>query len=328
MKKAVLLRQRVPKDVDRITFNSFEEIDDMWMLLFYHMCNNLGVELKESWNWGGYRYHHLKDDFVERWMPSFGECGNIEPPDLIFARGGFKEYVQVMRRFPNAIKIYYGAGKRYDPVMADDFTPYDLVLVDTEEQKAALEEKKYRAELLIKPACEHVFYPASVAKRHDIVFIANAPQKKLKGHKWLFDKLAGTGLKIIQIGYRDEEVVRWAEERELRISFIGWVPRKNIPVWACGAKVGVVASTDYESCPRVIPEYLAMNLPIVVRSTTRVSERYVNKNTGRFASDDNFVEVVRDVVANYSKYSPFWYYWNFLSTSIAAKELAEIVHGI
>lgn len=328
MKRAILLRQQVPKDVDRITFNSFEEIDDMWMVLFYNMCNVLGIEFKESWNWGGSRYHHLLPDFVERWMGSFAECKEMESPDLIFARGGFTEYIQVMEQYPKAFKIYYGAGKRYDPTMAGDNTRYDLVLVDTEEQKTVLEEKGYRVELLIKPACENVFFPESVVKRYDVVFIANAPQKKLKGHKWLFYQLRGSGLKILQIGIVDSEVVRWATENGLKIIFTGWVPRKNIPLLACSAKVGIVASTDYESCPRVIPEYLAMSLPIVVRDTTRVSNLYVNEHTGKFANDTNFMDILEDVIADASDYRPFWHYWKYLNTDIAARRLAGAVYGI
>lgn len=328
MRKAVLLRQKVPSDVERITFNSYAEIDDVWMTLFYTMCKKLDVAMVESWNWGGYRYNHLTSDFVERWMWSFNECAELDEPDLIFARGGFKEYIQVMKQYPNAFKMYYGAGKRYNPLAVPDATKYDLVLVDTEEQKEEVEKYGYRVELLIKPACENIFGFEPVAKQYDVVFIANAPQKKLKGHKWLFDQLVGTGVSIIQIGYTDREVLKWASDRRLNINFVGWVPRKVIPVFACRARVGVVSSTDYESCPRVIPELLLMNLPIVVRDTTRVSDLYVNRDTGRFASDGDFVGVLQDVLDNEQSYLPYEYYKTYLTTDIAASRLAEAINEI
>jgi glycosyltransferase involved in cell wall biosynthesis len=202
---------------------------------------------------------------------------------------------------------------------------YDLILVDTEEQK---EEVELRAETFIKPACDPLFGLAVAPKTYDLVFVANAPQKKLKGHKWLFDRLEGSGLSVIQIGYNDKEVIKWAHTKNLNITFVGWVPRKCIAMWACRGRIGVVASTDYESCPRVIPEYLKMNLPIVVRDTTRVSDVYVNQYTGRFASDDNFVEVVQDVLKNHSNYSPYWYYETHLSLEVAAEKLARTISEI
>ena len=41
MDTGLFLRQQVPKDEERITFNSLEEVDDMWIHLFYKLHKKL-----------------------------------------------------------------------------------------------------------------------------------------------------------------------------------------------------------------------------------------------------------------------------------------------
>jgi len=223
--KMVMLRCKVPSDVERITFNEMRDCDDMYYHLWSEVCNKVDHDaMCEIWLWGGLRYNYMDERILERWSHSFTDLirESTKPPDVIFARGGFKEYVSVMKAHPNAFRIYYGAGKRFNPKMVPDDVPYDLVLCDTVKQRNELTKLGYTTHLFTKPACDIIFKPVPAKKEFDVVFIANAPQKKLKGHEWFFKKVEGAGLRILQIGHVDDEVIKWARDRNLNIRFTGW----------------------------------------------------------------------------------------------------------
>lgn len=322
MKTAVLLRQQVPFDIERITFRTLDDVDDIWMMLFYKTCKKLKIEYVESWNWGGFRYNRLAKDFAEVWYPSFGKIKDAVTPDLIFARGGFKEYIPIMEKYPNALKIYYGAGYRYDPLLVPDNTNYDIVLVDTEGQ---LQTVGSRGRLLIKPACDTIFQPYPIKKEYDIVFIANAAQKKIKGMGWFYNWLANKPYRVLQIGNVDDDIGKLAASKRLNITFTDWIPRRDIPKWACRALLGICCSTNYESCPRVIPEYLAMNLPIVALDSIRISSVYINEYTGFQVGMGEFSNAIERVLRDPSVFRPYWYYHKHLSLDIASTHLAGVI---
>jgi len=262
MKTGLLLRQQVPKDEERITFNTLDEVDDMWIHLFYRLHKKLGLKHSEIWMWGGGpREVVYEDGFVERWFPEYPVDINF---DFIFSRGGFKEYIPVMDANPNAYKMYYGAiyKDRFNPVANGDNNKYDSVLTDSMVQYEAIKESGFKPFKFLKPCAENIFKEHDVQKEYDILFMANAKQKKIKGHKWFYDAMRGQNYKILQIGNVDTDIFQWSHG--LDIDFTGWVPREKIPQYACRAYVGVCCSTG-DSCPRVIPEYMAMGLPVVIR---------------------------------------------------------------
>jgi glycosyltransferase involved in cell wall biosynthesis len=265
MDTGLFLRQQVPKDEERITFNSLEEVDDMWIHLFYKLHKKLGLKHSEIWMWGGGpREVKYESGFVEKWFPEFPSNGLI--PDFIFSRGGFKEYIPVMDRNPNAYKMYYGAiyKERFNPKANGDYNEYDLVLTDSEMQYDKIKASGYKPFKLLKPCAENIFKKHDAEKKYDILFMANAKQKKIKGHKWFYDVMRGQNYKILQIGNVDVETMEWGHG--LDIDYTGWIPRKDIPEIACRAKVGVCCSTG-DSCPRVIPEMQAMGIPVVIRNS-------------------------------------------------------------
>ena len=264
MKRGLLLRQQVPPDKERITFNTIYEVDDMWIWLFHELHIKLALEHSEVWIWGGGpRTTEYKSDFVEKWHPDFpqGDLGF----DFLFSRGGFQPYINVMMDHPNAFRMYYGAiyKPRLNPRAIGDNVPYNLVLADSEKQFNELSQSGYNVHKLIKPACEIIFRPVFVDKKYDIVFVANAPQKSHKGHLWFYNFMDGSGLKILQIGKLDKQVISWTKNFDLDIDLIDWVPRKDVPNLACQAKVAINCATG-DSSPRVIPEFLNMGIPTIV----------------------------------------------------------------
>ncbi len=326
--KAVLLRQQVPPDKERITYNSLEECDDMWTFLFYKIAKNLNIPKVEIWLWGSDKYREVKylPDLTEKWFINF-PTKRDDSICFLFSRGGFREYIPVFKNNPQVLSLYYGAifKKRLNPSAVGDTTKYDLILADSKKQYEQLKESGYNVHKFLKPACENIFKPIKKEKKFDVVFIANAAQKAFKGHEWFFKKMAGSNLTILQIGNLDRDLLDLAATLKLKIHFTGYIRRKYIPEMACQAKVGVCCSTG-DSCPRIIPELLAMNIPVIVRKNDGLSiwDDYRTESACFFAEEYGFRTVLESYVANYDNFkSPRMVYNENFSIDISARDIAN-----
>jgi len=330
MKTGLMLRQEVPKDKERIMFDSIYEVDDMWIWLFFMLHKKFEFNHSEIWMWnGGPRSVRYLDDFIEWWWREF-PIDNLNF-DFIFSRGGFKEYMPVMQACSKAFKLYYGAifKARFNPKANGDLTDYNLVLADSRKQFLELKDSGYEVHKFLKPACGNIFYPISKEKIYDVVFIANAKQKKIKGHKWFLEIMDGSGLKILQIGNTDPEIIELAKNLDLNITFNGWVPRKDIPELACMARVGVCCS-EGDSCPRVIPEMLCMDIPVVVRDNDGLyiwDDYFYDDSCVRIDGSD-FVHALKYVLDKEREFKPRKFYQKYFSLQKVVDNLASKIKGI
>lgn len=317
MMKVLFLRGQVPADRDpkEIVFDKLSDNDDMWTHLAYELSKNGQGEI---WYWGGKRNHLFADNFVERWIPSFDMDRHDFEAEVIFCRGGFKPYDQVLRRHPKAFKIYYGAGVRFLPQFG--FRDYDLILVDSERQLQEARQKfpSVKSDLLIKPAAENIFKPRKKEIIYDIIFVVN--HARMKGLDFFLENLP-KDLKALVVGNTPKNIVsRYPHVKFTRRR----LARKELPDFYAQAKVSVCCSTSYDSCPRVIPESLACDTPIVCLDSVHVwREKYINNFTGKVVNSGNFFQAIRDVMANISDYAPRTYYEENLSLKKCADKILE-----
>jgi hypothetical protein len=319
--KFLMLRGQVPQDrtPQEIVFNTIEEVDDMWTQLFVAMLGD--KDMGELWYWGGNREKKFTLIFTERWVPFFATYSSDFIPDVIFCRGGFMEYHTVLNKFPNAIKIYYGAGRRFLP--QPGFHDYDIILQDSIEQVEIC--KKYFPKalvtLFIKPAPDNLFYPMiEVEKEYDICFPANGAQD-FKGHSMVYTTVPQQ-FKLLNLGNNPRDFKYPSNVTSYRTL------KAEVPKHIAKCKIGIVAvRAEIDSCPRVIPEMLACGLPIVVLDRVRFwKEKYIVPCvTGELANEDNFWTVVSCVLDNIDKYNPRKYYEEKLSLDIAADFLRSII---
>lgn len=315
-----MLRGQVPQDRDpqEIVFDTIEECDDMWSLLIFTMT---GIEDQtELWYWGGTREKKFSNNFTERWVPSFETHKNKFIPDVIFCRGGFQEYHCVLKRFPGAIKIYYGAGRRFLP--QPGFSDYDIILQDSPEQVEVCKKKFPNAltTLFIKPAADNIFYPIECEKEYDVCFPANGAQN-FKGHEFVYSTVP-ENTKLLNLGNNPRNFKYSGNVTSYRVL------RQDMAKNIVKCKVGIVAAnSSIDSCPRVIPELLACGLPIVVLEGTRFwKDKYIESvhssrfpyATGELTNKANFWSVVKFVLDNYELYKPRKYYEENLSLKQAA----------
>lgn len=327
-----MLRGQVPQDRNpqEIVFDKIEQVDDMWTQLFFAMVKD--DDHGELWYWGGKRKHKFSNNFVERWVPSFQTYGGSFKPDVIFCRGGFKEYHYVLNQFPKAIKIYYGAGRRFLPQLG--FSDYDIILQDSPEQLEISKSKfpDVFSTLYVKPAAENIFYPIQAEKEFDVCFPANGAQP-FKGHKFVYNTVPNH-IKLLNLGNNPRNYKYPANVTSYRVL------RTDVAKHMAKCKVGIVAAEGViDSCPRVVSEMLACDIPIIVLDSVRLwKDKYIESvyssrspnATGEWSSAQNFWSTVEYVLKNLNLYRPRKYYDEYLNLSKAAEFLREKidVHSI
>ena len=326
--RIIFLRGSVPpkhENPEKLLYSDIDNCEDNWTQLFYQLCQELGASGELVYS-NGNRSFKMGPSIMERWIPDIGEYHPKRTPDLIIARGGFPYYDPFLKRFPNAKKVYYGAGVRYYP--QSKYKNYDLFLVDSESQYNDIKSKGKNVAYIIKPAAT-MFKPYDVEKEYDICFMANATQAHLKRHGFFIKTFANSGLKILSLGNTDKKYINLAKELNTDITWGGWSLRKKLPEQISKCKVGVVCCTKYDSGPRVIAEQLACGVPLAVTDGINMwDDKYISQRytTGVVSTDDDLLRSTKHLIN--LDWNPRQYYEEYLSLTIAAKNLAEKVRKI
>lgn len=300
-------------------FDNIDDCDDMWTQLFRHMTQD--EDYGEIWYWSGNREKAYKDNFVERWMGSFKHNRQYNP-DVIFARGGFPEYDVVLKRYPNAFKIYYGAGKRFYP--QSKFKNYDLILCDTPKQLQYVQNHfpNSKAMLWAKPAAENIFKPINNEKKYDVAIVGNWSRRDLKDLSFAFSAIS-KDKNAVHIGIGNKSL-----RGHKNIHSTGWIARKNIADIYSTCKMAIVTCKTIDSCPRVIPEALACDIPLLVLDRVNFwQDKYITEKTGKLCGKEQFKSEINNVLTNLDSFSPYEYYKDNLSMSRAVQEIKAVYNG-
>ncbi len=320
--KLLFLRGQVPGDrpKEQIVFDSLQANDDMWTQLAHAMLQP--DDYGEIWYEKGERVARYATNFVERWVPRYRTTKASYVPDVVFARGGFPFQLAEAKRHSASFKIHYGAGERVVPKRGQ---PWDLVLTDTLMQLDKVRARGYRAEMFIKPAADNVFKPKQQfvsKKKFDVIYVANWNPNTNKGHRYLLPSLREAGVSVIVVGINRPG---WPRKYP-GFDFEGWQPRRLLPGYYAMAKLAVVRTLGKDSCPRVIPEALACNCPILVSEGTKFwRERYLTPRTGRMFNKSAFQDELQYALSHWQWFSPRAYYDAHLSLKCAARHIRRLI---
>jgi hypothetical protein len=293
-------------------FDNIDKCDDVWSQLANYLAAD---DYGEIWYWEGKRKIKYRSNFIERWVPCYKRHKSSFDPDVIFARGGFPQYDVVLARYPKAFKIYYGAGRRFAP--QSSFRKYDLIFVDTPKQLEQVKARfpQSRSELFIKPAADNVFVPTPASKEYDVIFCSNEHKAGIKGHSFILPHFP-MDLKMVQTGIVSPKL----RLKYPHVKFTGWIPRCELPALYGKSKVAIVCCTNVDSCPRIIPEALACDCPLLILDSVNLwYDKYLNNQTGRVASADEFFIELQDMIESYRDFTPYNYYKENLSLVKAAE---------
>jgi glycosyltransferase involved in cell wall biosynthesis len=252
----LMLRGDTPKDRDwmECAHGSIEYDDDVWVQLLYQLSGGNGVVWWRGRNHTSLYGHSFSVQFSDR-IPE----GDF---DVVFCRGGFPWQDKFVKQFPKAIKIYYGAGKRFLP--ATD-TAYDLVIVDSKRQYD-IASKKYYTITWNKPCAENIFLKNAVQYQpeYDVCYVANSQQRAIKGIEWVCATIPDR-FTMLHLGFNDPLFTSKVVSTRLK--------REQLPSFYSRCRVGIVPYFGgVDSAPRVIPEMLASGLPVVVADNIDISD--------------------------------------------------------
>lgn len=283
IKEALFLRAEIPPDVERVRFESLYTNDDSWSHLWCRVCDYILPDDGEAqiWHFNSpyYREVQYTDKVKERWIPDMKK-EDVSSFDLVWARGGLPPYPEVIARTrPDAHRIYYGAGKRFFPIPPND---YNLVLVDSVEQKKAIHQRfpNQKVSLFIKPAAPLFVPMPEITKEYDVC-VSFQLASYTKRFELAVESIIQGGFSALVVGYVPSEMVAQIRGKYPQIVFAGRVTRKVAVGLYNRCRVGLAVHSQLESCPRVIPEFLACNLPLVVTKDTLFwREKYITRSTG------------------------------------------------
>jgi len=340
MKKALMLRAEIPKDLKRVSYwaDKLECCDDVWTLLFYQLCQDMNMNMNgEVWQYNSdeykekrYKLNDKETNLKEKWIPDIEKEFSVIKPrfDLIWARGGFQEYIPIIQS-SKAFKIYYGAGRRFFPIPPNE---YDLVLVDSPEQLKVIKSRlpNQNVSLFIKPAAENIFKPIKISKAYDVC-ISFQLASYTKRFELALDAIIQGGFTALVIGYISDNIKKTISEKFPNISFTGRLFRKYLPPLYSSCKVGLATHSQHESCPRVLPEFLACGLPIVVTKDTLFwKEKYITNDTGILVKPkiSSIIDGIHHALNLNNRDKIRDYYNENLSLEKAANYLKDIINNI
>ena len=217
---------------------------------------------------------------------------NFKKVDLIINRGGYIEYMPFCELYNKTPLIYLGCGMRWNPynekwAWLNNLDP-SCILVDSKQQKEEIGQLA-NVEIFPKPALDHLFYPIyNIKKQYDLVYNCFASVSEFKGGPWLAPRIPD-GCKVLVIGPENRWLGAEAKTGRIDVVFTGRVATNKVPQLASQAKVGVVCDDGLcDSGPRVLPEFLALDIPVIVRNCVRVSfEDYIKPLvSGMVVGDD------------------------------------------
>lgn len=267
--KLLMLRAQITNDNEQyMCHKKVEEEDDWYVLLINQLLLDGHIDEAEIWYYGLERKPITYSSGLRLKYDSFK--GDFEP-DIIFARGGFEEYVPVLDRFRNAIRVYYGAGARFLP---RDGLIYDHVLVDSEKR---MDDVKFhfpdsKVHLFKKGCADHLFKYKQTDKKYDIGNVTSIATNK--GQDTIGKALEGTGFKLINIGQYTGNTVKKYRQWGLNATFTGRLHRKEVAQYMRQCKYIFVGDHWRAGCPRVIPECMSLGIFVVMLDDIPITEYY------------------------------------------------------
>lgn len=263
---------------------------------------------------------------VERFFTEgYTNLSTDDEPDVLFVRGDMQEYYPVIKRFKNSYKVYYSAGNYYCP---PTFFKWDLVFVDDPKHAQVVKVKTGSPVELFKKSCSNHFLKAWNEKEvADVCFVCNAPQFKIKRlmlFREIMLSLNADGISGVVLGLKAKRLLeRFKNVPNVR--FMGHTNRAEVGKIMAGCKLGLVISNERDGSPRVIQEFLACNLPVIVSTRTTCSELYINNQTGMRANDKAIPQIIKLILSgsHYETYEPRKYFLENLTMEKSAEWIVE-----
>ncbi len=263
------------------------------------------------------------------------------PPDVLWVDGKKSPlfFRQIFDLCATSFKIVYAKHPR--PWNVENLPRYDLCLVDEPFQIRKV--KKHAPEIhchvwdkLID--YQQAFYPLQGAKKYDLCYVATL--RKGKNHELLFQAMARLRDRRVSCLCVGGDQKSNAESRErlaplqqmvrdlgLQVEFAGAVPPVEVNRLINSARVGIMSSVT-DAAPRVILEYLAADLPVLVSADMLAGTRYVGPAAGLVRSPEEFHLGIAELLDHPERFSPRAYLLENFSREKVMQKFISILQKV
>ena len=262
---------------------------------------------------------------IERYFKKGYNFKNEKEPDILFVRGSHKEYETVIARFPLAQKVYYPSGFYYFPTIGKD---WDVCFTEDPNHMQEVEKRTQADVFLFKKSCvAEPFLSWNCEKEYDLCFICGAKErdrKRLHLLKTLLDQVKNK-FSVLVMGLKSEKVIE--EFKDYNVTFGGFINRKEIGKYMSKCRAGTVLSSyKGDGSPRVIQEFLASNIPILVCSDSVFSPYYINEKTGVVGNTSSLGYDAENILTNMDRFSPRQYFLEELTMEKSVEHFMDCVY--
>jgi glycosyltransferase involved in cell wall biosynthesis len=222
------------------------------------------------------------------------------------------------------LRVYYPASKRF---LNQDWTHFDLFLVDDERQIAPVTRLVPASTVhrVIKTADPALFRPLNgIEKRYDLCMIG-AMCLSRKNHDALVRLLtAAPSLSAVVIGQQDPNVVASLRNTGARLQLIEFCGREQLNHLMNQSRMGFVPSL-MDAAPRVILEFMAAGVPVLMNSAILGGRDYITHETGRLAAEKEFVDVAKHICDGRLPFKPRKGFEENFAPERAARHLGKVL---
>lgn len=257
--------------------------------------------------------HGVSDDLARH-------VGGAGQPDILWVEGRrFPPNLhQILELCPDSFKVFYS--QNWKPWEMEGLDGYDLCLVDEEWQVRRVK-KRYPDlhcavwDKLIDYETGH--YPIDCEKTYDLCYAADLRPRK--DHELLFQAMAKvTSRKLTAVCLGGDykggraRLERLVDKLGVSVEFTGELRKPEVNAQVNRSRIGVIAAKR-DAAPRIILEYMASGVPLLVNAELRAGTRYAGAEAGLLRSPEEFHLGIEEILDNYDRFSPRRYFLEHFS---------------
>ena len=311
---------------NRSTIDAFVATD-MYTRLLVELLEAQIASHAELWICCPDRRQFMYRGVTVRLMPEFTNVDAVEP-DVLFVRGDKKVHVPLLRSLSARRTLFYGASTRGIPRY---WSRFHGILVDDIGQESVVRRYypgAYVGEFL-KTAPPDIFHPLpNEAKQFDVCIVANmaSPHKKLVDMIDVVRSLPDVTFVIC--GSFDADMERRLGGRPGQVTCKGIISRPELNRVFNQSRLAVVPSGHTDAAPRVLLEFMAAGLPMLINEQLCGAAKFVNDEVGVLAPTSRLAELIPDMLASLDHFNPLDAFVERFSPACVARNFAGHVEAV
>ncbi len=297
-----------------------------WYLLVMEELQRLGyVDRAEAWFVSDVPQTFTMHNVTVRCFRSFTEMARASAAtDVLWVRGKCGPYVEVLNAIPARLRVYYAASKRFVPL---EWNHFDVLLVDDTRMVEPVRRLAGNSSVfkVVKTADPRIFRPlAGVAKRFDLCMIGGMHITRKNFDALVRVLCADPALSAVIVGKQTADLRQALDKTGSSIAYFDFLGREELNRVINECRVGFVPSV-LDAAPRVIMEYLAAGVPVLLNAAVLGGRDYITPETGLLATVHEFSAAARQLLAGSNSLNPRKGFDEDFHPEKAARHLGEIM---